>query len=899
MSALTILRFGHFELSTQRRTLTCNGRPLRIGSRALDILLLLTSRPAELVTKDEIQQRLWPGIFVDEASVRVHISALRKLLGSDGQDHIHTVAGRGYVFVTPVTRFTEGPSPAPPAPVLHLPTRLERLIGRAAVVEGVASQILTRRFLTVVGPGGIGKTSVALEVAAQLVDDFPDGVRFVDLASLEDAETAPGVFAIALGLPALSDLSPAALAPLLSGKRLLVVLDNCERLIGQAATVAEALLRSAPGVSVLATSREALLAEGEWLHRLPPLSTPTALPTSAAAALTYSAIELFVDRADAASGGYQLTEEDCVGVAEICRRLDGLPLAIELAATTMPTLGVRGVAAGLDDRLGLLTGGRRTAQSRHQTLRAAYDWSYDLLSAPEKAVLNSLSVISGAFDLSLACAVASEVTLPAEAVRRLVGALAAKSLVAVEAGGRDVRYRLLESTRAYASEKLANSGGGSPSQRRYAEATLAFFREAGPGWADIGSQAWLARHASRLEDGRAALEWAFSAEGDRSLARALTATLSEFWLHLGLVRECLSWCQKAVVRGSVLAEPDAHEMRIQYAFGVAYGATRGSDPANHSAISATLELAEQLQDHDFKIRSLWALATSKLNGELAGALTYARELRDAVHGPDAAAERLVGERMVGCVLHLVGRHGEARVTLERAQAAYSEPGRRASALRFQFDQLVLTQGFLAWIAWIQGNDIGSRSIADAAVDEATRVDHAGSLGFALDVSVTLSLLRGEIEQANRTCERLSDLGANVGFDVWMARCKVLRGIIQVRSGDLAGGVPALQAALAPPVWRLTTYRTPLFLTELALAEAAAGDPDKALTTIEDAISWFKGVDEFWCAAECFRVKGVMLLQRGGPKAEEAASRLLTRAARVAAQQGAEAWRRRIEPLQVT
>jgi predicted ATPase/DNA-binding winged helix-turn-helix (wHTH) protein len=897
MSDLPVLSFGDFELSMRRRVLSRAGQRLRVGSRAMDILLLLASRPGELVTKDEIQQRLWPGIFVDEASVRVHMSSLRKVLGADGVDHIHTVAGRGYMFVSEVTRASE-PEPRTAAHAHpHLPTRLERLIGRASVVEGVAAQVLERRFVTIVGPGGIGKTSVALEVAARLADDFADGVRFVDLATLEDPEAAPGVFAIALGLPVLSELSPAALAKPLAGKRLLIVLDNCERLAGQAASVAEALLRSAPGVGVLATSREALRAEGEWLHRLPPLATPAAAQTSPAAALRYSAVELFVDRADAATGGYRLSADDCACVVEICRRLDGLPLAIELAATTIPTLGVRGIAEGLDDRLAMLTGGRRTAQSRHQTLRAALDWSYDLLSRPEQAALDSLSVIAGGFDLTVACDVATFPGQTTEEVRGLVGALAAKSLIAVETGGRDVRYRLLESTRAYAGEKLLASGAQGAVMRRYADATHAFFRDAGARWSEIGSHAWLALHASRLEDARAALEWAFSDAGDRHLARAMTAELSGFWLHLGLVRECMSWCRKALARPDG-AEPvvDVYEMRIQHAFGVAQGAIYGADLKNRAAISATIELADRLGDHDYKIRGLWALATLELNGELEAALGHARDLRDAASGKDAVAERLVGERMMGCVLHLLGRHAEGRVMLEQAQAAYAIPGQRASALRFQFDQLVLAQGFLAWIAWIEGDDQASQRIARQAVDEAVRVDHAGSLGFALDVSVTLAVLRGDFAEAEVACQRLGELGANVGSDVWKARSRVMRAFLQVRSGDLTGGLPALQAALAPPVWKHLTYRTPLFLAELAQAEAAAGQLEQARITVDEAIGLFNGGDAFWCAPECFRVKADLLRRCGGAGAAQEAQALIDRAGRIADDHGAVAWKRKIASL---
>lgn len=893
-----LLTFGDFELSVRRRTLTRAGRRLRLGSRAMDILLLLTERAGDLVTKEEISDRLWPGIYVEETSLRVHMSSLRKALGGGegGGDHIHTVAGRGYILVTPLARAAEPEGAAAAAEArLDLPLRLERLIGRAAVVEAVAGQILASRFVTVVGPGGIGKTSVALEVAERLAAEFADGVRFVDLAGLEDPETAPGALAIALGLPALSELTPAALARSLAGKRLLVVLDNCERLAGAAAAVAESLLRSTPGVCVLATSREALRAEAEWVHRLPPLATPAAPPKTPSEALKFSAIELFVERASAASGGYRLEAADCAAVTEICRRLDGLPLAIELAAKTVADLGVRGVAAGLDDRLALLTGGKRTAESRHQTLRAALDWSYDLLPADERLVLDRLSIVAGPFAMDLACAVAADERLPAARVSALVAALVRKSLVAVESGG-EVRYRLLESTRVYAAERLALSGAAPAAIRRYAQATLDFCRGAQAEWTSLGAEVWLARHSSRLDDARAVLEWAFSPEGDRRLARALTAELSAIWLHMGLIRECYAWCRKALDRppGAPL-DIDADEVRIQHACGGAHAFIFGNDTGNRHYIENTIDIARRIGDHDYAFRGLWALASLEVNkGDFQGSHDHARDLRDIAAGAEAVAERLLGERMMGCALHLMGRHREARPILEGALASYALPGHRASATRFQYDQVVLTRGFLAWIDWMEGDDEGSRRQADAGVAEAVQVDHAGSLGFALDTAVSLAIVRGDLEDANRSAQRLRDMGANVGFESWMMRGEIQCAIIQVREGDLAAGIPRLEAALDPKVWGMTNYRTPWMLAELAQAEMAAGLPDRALASIDKGIGWFAGIDAFWCAADCFRVKADILAARGGPQASAQAGALMRRAADVAARQGALAWSRRIE-----
>ncbi len=896
MSDLATLTFGDFELSPRRRALTQGGQRVRIGARAMDILLLLAARPGELVTKDELQDRLWPGIFVDEGSIRVHLSALRKALGGVGAEYIHTVAGRGYILTPPVRRLNETveDARAPGAPT-HLPLRLERLIGRAAVVDSLVAQVQERRFVTIVGPGGIGKTSVALEVAARLADDFADGVRFVDLATLEDPESAPGALAIALGLPPIADLSAEALARPLAEKRLLVLLDNCERSAGSAASVAEAMLRTGAGVCVLATSREALRGHGEWLHRLPPLSTPIAAPATPDAALAFSAIELFVDRADAASGGYRLTPADCAVVADICRRLDGLPLAIELAAATIASLGVDGIAAGLDDRLTLLTGGRRTAQSRHQTLRAALDWSYDHLEPTEKAALEALAVIAGSFDLALACDVAGLQDQPAAEVRKLVGALAGKSLVSVETTSGGVRYRLLESTRVYAGEQLAGSGGLGAAMRRYAVATLTFFRGLQRGWLEVGRDVWLAQHAGRLEDARAVLEWGYSNQGDTALAQALTAQLTDPWLQLGLVRECVAWCQKALTSPP---EPgpntDAEEMKIRHAFRVAFGFKHGNEPSKRAAVLETLALARRLDNHDYMMRDLWGLASLALNdGRQDEALACARQLRDAARGPDAEAERLVADRISGSALHLMGRHAEAKAILEVVNAAYDTPRNRASAVRFQFDQRVLAQGFLAWIAWLQGDVDGASNTIGAAVTEAVAVGHAGSLGFALDSAVTLRVLQGDLERAAQACRQLGDLGASIGYDVWLKRSDILAAIIQVRSGDLVRGVPRLRASLTPSAWKLATYRTPFFLAELAQAELAAGFAAEALATIEDAIGWFGGVDDFWCAPECFRIKAEVLGLHGGPSATREADTLLARASALAESQGAVAWRARI------
>jgi predicted ATPase/DNA-binding winged helix-turn-helix (wHTH) protein len=881
--------FGDFELSVRQRSLKRAGRSVRLGSRAMDVLIALVERAGELVTRDEIAARLWPGIFVEESNLRVHVSALRKALGGgeDGESHwIRTVAGRGYVFAVPVRRSSEA---RPARQAISAP--LGRLIGREAAVETIAGQVAEKRFVTIVGPGGIGKTSVALSVAEGMAGDFADGVGFIDLAALEDPETAPGAFALALGLPVISETSPEALVRGLRRKRMLLVLDNCERLVDSAAAIAEAALRTAPGVCVLATSREPLGAEGEWQHRLPPLSLPVGdAKPSAADALKFAAVDLFVERASAVDGGFTLSDEDCGEVIEICRRLDGLPLAIELAAATTHMLGIRGLSAGLDDRLALLTGGRRTAQTRHQTLRAALDWSYDLLSGEEQRTLNRLAVVAAAFPLDLACAVGGDSDHPASEVPRILRSLVGKSLVSADARSREAEYRLLESTRAYALEKLDLSGERADATGRYADWCLAYFAPAAAASAEVESETWLTHYTPRLGDARAVLDWTFSGGGEGELGRRLTATLVPVWLHLGLSRECADWCAKAIAQDPK-GGSEADELRIQHGFGIGHGFTYGQSDANRPPLLKALLIARRIGDHDYEMRSLWSLYSWEFNASRpVEALEFAQAFRDSARGANAEIERLVGERFCGSALHLGGRHSEARATLEGMLEAFTQ--NRSTTVRFQFDQVSIAQVYLAWIAWMQGRAGEAAGLSEAAIHRAYEVGHPRSLGYALAASGCLAVLNNDIEAATQASQRLVELGPAAALDQWAKLNEALRALIAVRTGA-PSGLDDLWRALGPENWGATTYLTSYFLSELAKAEAATGSRGRALEVIDDAIACHHGSEDFWFAPECLRIKGEILAAGGDPGERDAGVASLQRALSAARSHAAHALEARV------
>ena len=468
--------FGPFRLLAAKRLLLSGDNPVRLGSRALDMLIALVERPGELVSKEELMARVWPNTFVEPGNVTVHIAALRRALGDgrDGNRYLINIPGRGYRFVAPIT-FAEDGQPsvrvASAAKCEHnLPALLTKPIGRADIIDELANQVAQRRLLTIAGPGGIGKTTVALALAERFIGAYEQGIWLIDLADLIEPHLAPGVLTAVLGLEVPSERPLSALIAALKDKHMLLVLDNCEHVIAATAELVVGILRGAPYVQILATSREPLRVEGEHVFRLPPLAIPPAsCPITASEALEYSAVQLFVERATAALGAFELSDSEAPFVAGICRGLDGLALAIELAAARVDTLGVRGVAAALNDCLPLLTRGCRTALPRQQSLAATLDWSHALLGEAEQRVFCRLSVFARGFTLCAAGAVAADEFYNESETIDLVAALIAKSLVVADVRSAEPQFRLLDTTRAYALVKLAERGELETLQRRHAE----------------------------------------------------------------------------------------------------------------------------------------------------------------------------------------------------------------------------------------------------------------------------------------------------------------------------------------------------------------------------------------------------------------------------------------------
>lgn len=585
-------RFGPFALAPDRRRLTCRGQVVPFGGRPFDLLAALVERAGRVVPKEELKSLVWPdAAIVEDHTLVVTIASVRKALSVELGDAkvIATIPGRGYQFLPPVqpgdaVDELAGVDRAAVDPAGRLPVPPDRLVGREDELATLLSRLPEARLLTLWGAGGIGKTRLALALAAEAARHYPDGVWLVELAPLADprlvAETTAAMFDLAVlgGRSALDTITT-----FLRRKRLLIVLDNCEHLIEASATLVDAIIRHCAGVTVLATSRERLSIAGEAAHRVKPLTTPDdGRPITMTQALRFSAVCLFVERADAVLGTAMLTEKTVSAVVEICRRLDGLALAIELAVAGLELLTPAELLARLDSRFRLSVQSGRARPSRHRTLRAMIDWSYDLLSEPERTLLRRLSLFAGSFTVAAARAVArDDPAVEADAVHLLLGLIDKSLVVPLATADEERRFRLLESTRAYGQEKLS-----APERSRYfrdlARYLGDFYEQGDHLWATTPTEDWLAAYEPHLETLRTVLDWAFGSDGDAALGLRLVAHAQELWAELSLFEERRRWLECAEVRVDA-ATPPAVLARLRLAIG------RNAHPGDPKYLNATLE----------------------------------------------------------------------------------------------------------------------------------------------------------------------------------------------------------------------------------------------------------------------------------------------------------------------
>jgi predicted ATPase/DNA-binding winged helix-turn-helix (wHTH) protein len=466
-----LVAFGPFLLDRATCTLSKGGSPIRVRSRAMGILLALVEKAGQVVSNRELLQRVWPNVVVEPGTVRVHVAQLRRVLRKvdPDNDYVHNVTGQGYRFVAPVVRqrrradaaviqlfgHTQQKAPASLPALLkgNLPRPLTSVVGLDTVKSELLALLDSKRLITVTGPGGIGKTTAAIVCATAAAQTGIGSILFLDLAPITGTEQIWAQLGEMLGVAITgADLHSQILAGL-AKQDLLLVLDSCEHVIDGAARFAESVLRVCPQVRILATGREPLRVSAEVVHELAGLALPDSQqPSSREALLRHPAIQLFVDRA-----GTEFDEQELWLVAQICRRVAGNPLAIEIAAAQCRWVGLTALAVELDDEMYLSMEGQRTSHRRQQTLRASFDWSYDLLTAEERAILQRLSELPGCFGVDVAVSLLATEQLPRRVIVKALLDLARKSLLVRDVSGLDVTYGMNSLVRAYVRSRVLHA----------------------------------------------------------------------------------------------------------------------------------------------------------------------------------------------------------------------------------------------------------------------------------------------------------------------------------------------------------------------------------------------------------------------------------------------------------
>ena len=864
------ISFGPFRLLPRQRLLLEAGKPVHIGSRCLDLLIALVERPGELLSKDELISRAWPSTHVVEGNLKFQVSALRRALreGQEGRRYLETVPGRGYRFVSDI--IAEGaaaPSSAPASPstTMHnLPRRLTALIGRDEVVAKLGSLLAAKRLIVIVGPGGIGKSSVAMATAERLVGAYADGVWSIDLARLNDPAFLVGAVAAAVHCNPNPEDPLKSLVAVLGSTRMLLVFDNCLHLVDAVARLVAAIMKAAPGVHILATSREPLRVEGEHICHLRSLESPPASESlTSSEVLRFPAAELFVSRAAASDVGFELRDEDAAQIGEICRKLDGIPLAIELAAARVDVLGVRGVAARLEHGLRILAGGRREALPRHRTMRATLDWSYSLLSPPEQTVLSRLAVFAGGFTLPAAAAVLNDADLGEEEVAEVVLELATKSLLASDERSPEPRFRLLATTRAYVIEKAKEHGELDTLAQRHA----AYFLKLFDAVSRVDAEFDKASDALALEidNLRAALAQAFAPQGDRTLGISLAAASVPLWLLRSLMAEWHAWAERALqgldetgLRGTL------QEMMIQAALGISFQLVGNRASDAYVALARALKISEELHDTDYQLRILHTLWIYHMRvGEVPAALALyprAKAIAALLSNPISS---VMAESMRSIALIWTGEHESARRHLECLLQELTDGPRRHFLHRTGWDLYIVVWYFLARILWVQGYPERAMNALKDCIEEARRLQHPQSMCSAFAFGgCALALQMGDLDMAEQLAAELVGTAQRYAMEDFHSWGRAAQVVIALRRGHENPAPEPLRIAIQR--WRASGWHILLTSSDLAEAFLKAGSGDEISAIIDEELDRAERDQMLSTVPELLRIRGELLLLQDTP-----------------------------------
>lgn len=888
--------FGAFVLLPREHLLFKHNEPVPLGSRAMSLLVALAARPGELLEKSELLSLAWPKAVVEECNLRAQIVALRRALSDEENvDYIVTVPGRGYRFTAPVRQPQPGAvivQPEAVAPVL-VPKR--QLLGRDKLIQQLAELTVSRRLLTLTGAGGVGKTTVALAVAENLAPRYSQAYGFVDLAPVSSAQPIQGMIACALGLGAETDHPLSNLPAGFTERPHLLVLDNCEHVLDETAAAVETLLMNAPLCCILVTSREPLRAEGEWVHELAPLRVPhDHLTLSASQAMTFSGVALFIARVKEQDPDFVFDDSDTDAVAAICRKLDGNPLAIELAAARVRTFGLRDLVGLLDGSFRLQMTGRRTALPRQRSLSAALDWTYGVLSPDEQALLRQLSIFNGSFTLDGVMAIVNiglpdvRMTLP------MIESLLDKSLLATVEHEQGKRYRLLETTRLYAREKLFALDDVDRLHSAHANWALRLLDGARIDLEQLTHDAWTRRYGVEIDTVRAALAWAYSAQGNRQLGIELTLLSSPLWLRLSLIGEYYDWVNRGLPRHVEVEQMDRRQrMRLLTVSGSILMLTYGAGQKMRDVWQQVGEDAEALDDSEHRLRSLWGLWNDLCcTNQHPEARQVAERFLALGKDPRVADCVLLGKRMRATSAFYMGDMQGASQAINEALGA---PLSLASHIvDMHFDQRIAAQSLKAQVQLLEGN-IGQAMVTlDTNLQQAVALSHPATLWYTLAISaIPATIIAGTLHKTRRFLDQLKESMARQSLPIWRDLMLCYESVVAIREGDATTGVPQLGDALNQLRNSAQTPLHAMLHVEYAQGLAALGLEPLALETLDELHQTAVSRHDRWYLPELMRIKAQLMHSMPHAHPLEEVRRLLSQALEIAREDGTHFWAWRI------
>jgi predicted ATPase/DNA-binding winged helix-turn-helix (wHTH) protein len=874
--------FGAFVLWEAQRRLERAGEAVRLGPRSFDLLLQLIKRAGEFLSKDDLLAAVWAGVVVEEASVRVHMSTLRKVLGEpvdsdECKEWISNVPLRGYRFNGRVRRETTGIPAQPVAPQPNpgftpLPVRLTELVGRDADAARVLEALGTHRLVTIAGTGGIGKTRLAIHVTESHRHAHGTEIAFVDLSSLISRDHVLGTLARAVGVPAdLPDIL-GAIVQRLTDRRVLLLIDNCEHVVDSLAQPIAGLLSVLPDLRVLATSREALRVTGEYVFRLPALAIPQAEQLSLTQALHWPSVALLVERAKAAGAG-AFNESHGPLLAQITRQVDGIPLAIELVAARLGVQPIADLARRLDDHMRLYAFSR-AALARHRTLAAALDWSIALLSDTELRLFRWLSVFRGRFDVESALGVSAG-GMDADVAFDALISLVNKSLVFFDSNDAVAPYRLLDTTRSYAAALLAQSEERPALLRRHAVLMRDLMKAAAAELSDLTEQAWADRYAHRLDDVRFALEVCLTQQPDAKMAASLVTASAPLWFHLAQVVEYRDRVSAALALVDGQPTTDTKTATwLNTALVSALLHTGKSTPELGAAADRALAGALAVKIPVLELQARWGRCTHDMfRGEYSSALGQAHTLMAAAQSWSDPAALNLAHRVMAMANHFCGHFEVARTHSEASVRVGGGLG-HARANMVGVNAIVAAKAMLSRTLWVQGETARALEEAGDAVHRAQAAGKSVSLCSALYGACPVALWAGELELAAEWIRLMTDEAQRKGLVGWLRYAEWFTQGLQLRMA------PDREHYVREVAGQLATYDAP---RREMLATFCTDWVDEAM------IERVSRGGSPWVAAEVWRAAGWRAERNAAADEAEA---FYLRAIETARRQGAVAWEQR-------